>query len=552
MKDIKLNMNREELTSSEIEQGKNFQKILDGAKSTPPSSGGESIFKSTLFKTIVGAVVATVVVVTVYMNYEQSMDVAPFIDPPLMAANVQATNYTVDATQGGEIITDRGTVITIPPGAFVDKDGNPIDGNFTIDYREMHDPVEIALSGIPMHYDSAGTHYTFESAGMLDIRGFQNGKPIFIRDGEMLNIDLASFDNGEDFNLYYLDTTGQKWDYVQTSPVNSRDDMAIDISDLAETGGDMSKRMSEMAESDPEKFNFLSKMGKEMKKVEKRKPVKPRMSTKENFRLTLDVDAKEFPEIAIYKDLQFEVSPQNKKFNPKMLEITWDHIDIRKGKGNSYVLDVRKLNRKESLIVYPVVSEEDYDASIKLFEDKLIEYKKVKERLLATQEAKKAEFAAARADYNEKMQALVADRQKRMEKMLRVSIARWQVQRSFGIAQFGTWNCDRPTRPPVGLWMIASFTDKQGSKLNFKYVYLVELERNSVFRIRKIEFSNLRFNPRKRNVLWGITPEGKVAVFRAIDFAQLPKNNGAKYTFQMDVSAETITTLQQAKDFLNS
>ena len=48
MKNIKLNMNRGKLTGSEIEQGKFFQKILEGAKSTA-SSVSESIFRSTLF-----------------------------------------------------------------------------------------------------------------------------------------------------------------------------------------------------------------------------------------------------------------------------------------------------------------------------------------------------------------------------------------------------------------------------------------------------------------------------------------------------------------------
>ncbi len=539
MKDIKINMNREKLSHSEIEEGKNFQQVLKGAKSIT-TSGAASIFKSTLFKVAAGVAVTTVVSVTLYMNYQESLEVSPqaFIDPPLIEANVQLVNYSVDATEGGVITTDRGSVITIPSGAFVDKNGNTVNGNVTIDYREMHDPVEIALSGIPMHYDSANTHYTFESAGMIDIRGYQNGEPIFIRDGEALNIDLASFDNGEDFNLYYLDTVAKKWEYVQTSPVKQRDDLLK---------GDT----VEMVEADLQKFRFLSKMDNEMKKVERSKPAKPRKSTEGNFRITLEVEPDEFPEIAIYKGLEFEVGPENKKFNPNMLKITWDHIEIRKGVGDSYVLDIRKLNRKHSLIVYPVVSDEDYDASMKLYESKLSEYSIVKKRVLAEQEEKKAKFIAAKARYDEEMQLLIADRQARMEQMLQVSRATFAVQRGFAIPNFGTWNCDRPMRPPVGRWIIASFTDQQGKKLKMKQVFLMEKGRNAVYMTRSRNFGNLRFNPKRKNLLWGITPEGKVAAFRSEDFLNMPESNGVEYTLKMHVSSEKITSTKQAKSFLN-
>ena len=42
-----------------------------------------------------------------------------------------------------------------------------------------------------MVYDSAGTKRTFESAGMLDIKGFQNNEPVFINPKKVITIELA-------------------------------------------------------------------------------------------------------------------------------------------------------------------------------------------------------------------------------------------------------------------------------------------------------------------------------------------------------------------------
>ena len=75
----------------------------------------------------------------------------------------------------------------------------------------MHTIPEILASGIPMRYDSAGVKQSFESAGMIEIKGIQNGKEIKLKQNKKIEINMASQKKGDRFNLYYLDTIAKQW-----------------------------------------------------------------------------------------------------------------------------------------------------------------------------------------------------------------------------------------------------------------------------------------------------------------------------------------------------
>ena len=79
-----------------------------------------------------------------------------FINPPLKNVDVPFTEYNVDAAKGDTIFYQSGSILLFPPNAFVDKNGNVIEGNIQIKYREFSNAVDLYLSGIPMSYDSAG------------------------------------------------------------------------------------------------------------------------------------------------------------------------------------------------------------------------------------------------------------------------------------------------------------------------------------------------------------------------------------------------------------
>lgn len=149
-------------------------------------------------------------------------EAAPTVQPPLPGVDIPFDAYTVDAAKGGTIEHASGSQLEIPANCFVDADGNPIEGEVNIDYREFHDIAEVFVSGIPMQYDSAGYAYQFETAGMLDIRGSQEGKPVFIAPGKGIDVELISDNEDPKFNLYYLDEEQGAWAHLGKDKVRRR------------------------------------------------------------------------------------------------------------------------------------------------------------------------------------------------------------------------------------------------------------------------------------------------------------------------------------------
>lgn len=151
-----------------------------------------------------------------------------FINPPIPGANVLYKEYIVDALKGDTLFYNTGSILYFPPNSFADKDGNPVQGNVQIKYREFADPMDFYLSGISMSYDSAGKAYTFESSGMCEVLAFKDGVPVFVNLKSKPEIYLAGTNNSPFHNLYYLDTVQKKWMYkglntvIDISAINNK------------------------------------------------------------------------------------------------------------------------------------------------------------------------------------------------------------------------------------------------------------------------------------------------------------------------------------------
>jgi hypothetical protein len=138
----------------------------------------------------------------------------PLIHPPIEGVDVRKSIYVTDAAIGDEIEYPSGTIISIPPNAFVDANGNEIKGAVTIDYREFRDQVDILVSGIPMVYDSAGQAGEFQSAGMFEMNASVNGKEVFLAPGKQVNMQFAVVDTASSYNFYKLDDKAG-WQYIE-------------------------------------------------------------------------------------------------------------------------------------------------------------------------------------------------------------------------------------------------------------------------------------------------------------------------------------------------
>ena len=97
----------------------------------------------------------------------------------------------------------------------------------------------------------------------------------------------------------------------------------------------------------------------------------------------------------------------------------------------------------------------------------------------------------------------------------------------------GIWNCDRPI-PPSEQRFKASFADKNGNTFHNRTAYLVDKSRNTVKQFYTAEKTPLNFNENSENLLWLLTEDNKIAVFRPEDFKRINQPKGS-YQFEMTV-----------------
>ncbi len=173
------------------------------------------------------------------------------VKPIFSNTDVAFKHLVVKTEVGANFKLPNGTKIEVPQDAFVDKNNKPIVGNVDLEYREFHNAAQILASGIPMTYDSAGVTQQFESAGMFEIRGFQDNKPVFIAKNKGIDVDMASFVKGDDFRFYYLDQTNTKNNvaynvpfftqaHAQVSKPNEQNNTKNDTTDFAARAGNTS------------------------------------------------------------------------------------------------------------------------------------------------------------------------------------------------------------------------------------------------------------------------------------------------------------------------
>ena len=91
-----------------------------------------------------------------------------------------------NASDGYEFHASNGTHLSIPPKAFLTKDGKLVNGEVNVKFREFHDAKSILLSGIPMQLNENRDEY-MQSAGMMELRAFKGRESLVYK---MENISM--------------------------------------------------------------------------------------------------------------------------------------------------------------------------------------------------------------------------------------------------------------------------------------------------------------------------------------------------------------------------
>jgi hypothetical protein len=409
----------------------------------------------------------------------------PLVNPPLPAADVDFMTFSVNAKKGGSWTAPSGTVINVPKGVFVDADGKQVKGDVELQYREFHDAADIILSGIPMTYDNHGTKENFQTAGMMEINGFQNGQPVFIAEGKSIDVSIGSYTPDDDYNLYFLDPEQKQW---------------IDIGRAEIQDNGKKKKGLQMLGSAPEA------------PVEPSKGIPGKPSEHE---LGFAADYQEFPELKPFKKIRWE--PQDRAFMKKnewAFTEVWTSIELQEvsAENMEYRFNLKNRKRKFSISVTPILEGEDYDKAMTKFQKKKANYDK-----------------------------LVVQRKQEKSRL----VAQADLLRSFPISGFGIYNCDRFLNMPdiVTINAKVEFPEEFYMDPSKTVIYQVTGDNRAVLTRMGHDFPSFRYPASDRNFLVVILPGAKVGIvddkaFKAVDPYALGKDG--KHTFKVKVLDQEI------------
>ncbi|CAG5077488.1 hypothetical protein [Parvicella tangerina] len=163
--------------------------------------------------------------------------------------------------------------------------------------------------------------------------------------------------------------------------VSEKETMIIDHSEKSEKSSD--EYVDEQAKQQIEMYQAemvaAQKAYEEASKTriafEENEPSKPIQKGNPDRQFVLDANPKDFPELASYKNLLFEVEANDPNFSPTVYEEEWEDIQLKtKEPGKTYYLTLYSGNISKTFSVFPVYQGNNYDVAIEKYNQNLDAY----------------------------------------------------------------------------------------------------------------------------------------------------------------------------------
>lgn len=580
-----ININRTTISSEEILKGKNFEGLYQNfqANAGNVAAPKKAFYKSGWFiggvASVVIAVVTTVMLTTNTPEENSSLTNQAgglitdtlqanktFICPPVEGIDVAYSSYIINADNGGKIKHFTGSEIDIPSMAFKNSNGDIVKGDVEIKYREFHDQADIFFSGIPMNYDSAGTNYFFESAGMIEIQAYQDGEKLEVADSKEIDVVMTTNNPDPKFNLYYLNEKDEKWDYIGKDSINyeqpdelpmSEDGMIEVVSDTNTYESPVSLALDEECLTKKEAVDkqqiIVNEIKQDIKKIENSKPIEPKKAKEDSYSFDIDVSPTEFPEMSEYTGMIFEAVDQ-KNFDADVYNVRWEDIELKKKNQKEFLVHLVKGKETKEILVFPVFEGKNYEQALATFNKQFDGYESKLEKRKTDEANAEKELAVKKKAFEEARAKLAEEAKVRRDKMMAsqnaVSTSTLNMQRIFSITRFGTWNCDSPVKRPSGARVLAQYKNKKtGKNLDCINMNLVQRNMNAVFPLYN---NDLTFSPERANVLWGVSIDGDIVIAFEDEFKHAKKASGKTYIFKMEVINPEGKSIEDIKNIIKA
>lgn len=488
---------------------------------------------------------------------EQYFAERAFINPPFPEVPAaQFVSAKINANAGGVYEHKTGSRVVIPQSAFVDDKGALIEGEVDIKYREFHDYVDFFLSGIPMTYDSAGVQYILESAGMIEVYAEQDGRRVRMAPGKDLDVELVSYVNVDNvnvppsYNIYKLDETQENWVFTDVDKIQFVEE--DDLQDL--DPDDPTTPVKQELRKELQRIKNDRKAESARLEATFAAPVKPTKPQRSNSNgQVFDLDFADNPAMAqLYKNSLWQVSPRSAVTAAQIMRNPTD-VELNKLNDAEYEIIFTDGRTKQTVIVNPVLTGADYDNALAAFNAKLADYERLRTerqaQIAAARAESEARFAAdslaAHGKFADALAQLQADGNTHGATDL---IMRKKIVNRFRATSFGIWNCDRPLPPDIQL-LSANFVTDKGQKIDKMTGYMVDKSLNTVNRFLATDEAYMSFNRNSEHLLWVVTPENKIAVFRSEDFKNIPQGE-RDFTFVLEESDKEVKDETDVREIL--
>jgi hypothetical protein len=388
------------------------------------------------------------------------------VTPPFAGVDVPYLTFNVDAQKGGNFTAPSGSEIKIPAGLFVDAQGVPVAGDVQIRYREFHDAEDVIVSGITMQYRENGAKEDFQTAGMLEILGYQGERAVYIAPGKSLDIKMASFTPEDNYDLFFLDNK-DGWKDIGKAKLSKNKEKEEGLLLLA---------------------------------AKPRPPVKS-TSAEMDGEVMFNANFDKFPELKPFKGVRWmaEDKAAFKAKEDKLISKVWSDVKLEEldDEGLRYRITLsHKSKATMSIDVKPILEGDDYAKGMERFKEKMDKYNKV--------------LKAKNVD---------ADR----------LVNQADVYRTFTVSGFGIYNCDRfyGGNPIITMRADYNFSDDDYVDPNRTVIYHIIGNNRGVLTLMPGEREFIKYMPKDDNYLVVVLPGNRVGVFGPDEFAKLDPNSGS-------------------------
>jgi hypothetical protein len=126
---------------------------------------------------------------------------------------VPIQNYIINGVSGGSFTTPAGTVVTIPPNAFMNASYQPITGNVTVEFKDIYKKSDMLLSQMPTQFSWGAP---MKSAGEFFIRVSVGTTAVALVPGKKIDVKQPLLNTGGIMDslmepLVFRDTLSAGW-----------------------------------------------------------------------------------------------------------------------------------------------------------------------------------------------------------------------------------------------------------------------------------------------------------------------------------------------------